>query len=113
MARLYADENFPRQTVIALRRLGHDVVTAFEAGRANKKIPDEKVLAETAREERIVITLNRREFIRLNKSQKHCGIIVCTADRNYEALAARIHDALSKIAEHSNTLIRVNLKNTT
>ena len=34
MARLYANENFPYQVVIALRALGHDVLTVQEAGNA-------------------------------------------------------------------------------
>ncbi len=31
----YADENFPLDVVIELQRLGNDVLTAFEDGRAN------------------------------------------------------------------------------
>ena len=31
MARLYANENFPRQVVAALRANGHDVLTTVEA----------------------------------------------------------------------------------
>jgi uncharacterized protein DUF5615 len=41
---LYANENFPLPTVEALRQLGHDVQTSQDAGRANRKIPDEEVL---------------------------------------------------------------------
>ncbi|HWX42816.1 MAG TPA: DUF5615 family PIN-like protein [Blastocatellia bacterium] len=41
---LYADENFPLRVVLELRRLGHDVLTAFEDGRANQAVPDEDVL---------------------------------------------------------------------
>jgi hypothetical protein len=37
---LYADENFPLRVVEELRRLGHDVVTAFEDGRANQAVTD-------------------------------------------------------------------------
>ena len=44
MARLYADENFRRSVVDLLRAMGHDVLTAFEAGQANQKISDEEVL---------------------------------------------------------------------
>ncbi|GAB4203494.1 MAG: hypothetical protein Fur006_57930 [Coleofasciculaceae cyanobacterium] len=40
MARLYADEQFPRETVLALRTLGHDILTVQEAGKANQQIPD-------------------------------------------------------------------------
>jgi hypothetical protein len=36
VAALYADENFPLEVVEALRRLGHDVLTALEAGQANQ-----------------------------------------------------------------------------
>jgi hypothetical protein len=44
MASLYSNENFPKRVVEELRRLGHDVLTCYEAGRANQKIPDDKVL---------------------------------------------------------------------
>ena len=45
MARLYADEQFPRIVVNLLRALGHDILTVQEAGKANQRIPDEDVLA--------------------------------------------------------------------
>ncbi len=38
MARLYADEQFPRQVVEFLRALGHDVLTVQSAGNAGLKI---------------------------------------------------------------------------
>ena len=44
MARFYSNENFPIQTVRALRRLGHDVLTSHDAGNANRSVPDEEVL---------------------------------------------------------------------
>jgi hypothetical protein len=34
MARLYADEQFPRPVVEHLRSLGHDILTVQEAGNA-------------------------------------------------------------------------------
>ena len=43
MARLYADEDFPLPVVEELRRLGHDVLTVQEAGRANQGIDDATV----------------------------------------------------------------------
>lgn len=46
MARLYADENFPHPVVLELRRLGHEVLTIQEAGKAGQRVPDEMVLAE-------------------------------------------------------------------
>ena len=48
MARFYADEDVDYDVVLALRRLGHDVLTAQEAGRANLRIPDNAVLADAA-----------------------------------------------------------------
>ena len=36
MARLYSNENFPLDMVIALRQLGHDALTSKEAGQANQ-----------------------------------------------------------------------------
>ncbi len=45
MARLYSNENFPLPVVVELRRLGHDVLTVQEAGKANQEIPDDEVLA--------------------------------------------------------------------
>lgn len=66
MAAFYADEGFPLRVVEGLRRLGHDVLTAFEAGQANQRIPDEAVLEFAARSGRVVLTLNRWEFIALH-----------------------------------------------
>ena len=43
MARLYADENVPFPVVEELRRLGHDVLTIFEDGKANRRYPDASV----------------------------------------------------------------------
>jgi predicted nuclease of predicted toxin-antitoxin system len=95
MARCYTNENFPFPTVEALRGLGHDVLTTVESGRAGQTIPDVEVLAFAGAEDRIVITLNRRHFIRLHHTTPtHTGIIVCTFDLDFAALAHRIHTAL-------------------
>jgi hypothetical protein len=61
---------------------------------------------------RIVLTQNRKHFIQLHKrGQPHSGIVVCTYDRNAEALARRIDAA--DLAEIPGTrwLIRVNRPN--
>ncbi len=36
MASHYSNENFSRRVVAQLRLLGHDLLTSFEAGRANQ-----------------------------------------------------------------------------
>ena len=48
MAKLYADENFDYPAVEESRRLGHDVLTAQEAGQGNQRIADPAVLAFAA-----------------------------------------------------------------
>ncbi|MEG4499932.1 DUF5615 family PIN-like protein [Microcoleus sp. F10-C6] len=84
-----------RSSLELLRALGHDVLTVQEAGRANQKIPDPDVLAFATSEKRAVITENRKDFFRLHRIQSlHAGIIACTNDRNWEALANRIHTAI-------------------
>src|SRR5438477_491780 len=64
---LYADENFPLRTVEELRRLGHDVLTALEDGRANQSIPDEDLLARATEIGRTLLTINRLDFKRLHR----------------------------------------------
>jgi hypothetical protein len=109
VARLYSNENFPRPVIEALRKAGHDVLTSHEAGNANRKVPDDQVLAFAIAGGRAVLTLNRRDFIRLHRSGTvHEGIIVCTADANYPAQAERIHQAIHAASHISGQLIRVN-----
>jgi len=96
MARLYADENLPRGVVLALRELGHDVLTTNDAGRSNASIPDEDVVRFAHSMGRIVVTLNRQYFIRLHKSSiAQAGIVVCTVDHDHVALAKRIDAAVA------------------
>jgi hypothetical protein len=40
MAKLYANENFPLPIVEELRRLGHDVLTIQESGKAGQAMSD-------------------------------------------------------------------------
>lgn len=109
MAALYSNENFPLPAVEELRRLGHDVLTVLEAGKAEQAVPDEEVLAFATSVGRIVLTLNRKHFIRLHREQPtHAGIIVCTFDPNFEQQALRIHEALQKTPDMSGQLLRVN-----
>jgi predicted nuclease of predicted toxin-antitoxin system len=63
MARLYADEQFPRKVVELLRDLGHNIITVQEAG--NASLPDDHVLEFAINQNRAVLTLDRRDFKRL------------------------------------------------
>ena len=105
---LYADENFPRPVVLALRQLGYDVLTSQEAGQANRGVPDPDVLAFAASSGRAVLTINRQDFIRLHRQRPdHAGIVVCTADPDDVGQASRISDAVRHAATLAGKLIRV------
>jgi len=107
MVRLYADEQFPFPVVALLRNLGHDARTIQEAGNAGDDDPE--VLAFAVKNDRAVMTQNRRHFIRLHTQQpNHAGIIVCTDDKNLERLATRINDAIAGEENLRGKLIRVN-----
>jgi len=109
MARLYTDENFPLQGAEELRRLGHDVVTVQEEGRALQAVPDHEVLASAVAQARALVTLNRRHFLRLHQeTQDHAGIVVCTFDPDFVGQAVRIHSALQEHEPLAGKLIRVN-----
>jgi hypothetical protein len=58
VASFYADENFRYPVVEELRKLGHDVLTAKEAGRADQRIADEEVLDDARTMSRILLTLS-------------------------------------------------------
>lgn len=109
MARLYANENFPLPVVEELRRLGHEVLTTYEAGDAGKSVPDERVLAFATAEGRALVTINRKHFIHLhNANPDHAGIIVCSFDSDFTGQANRIHTAIGSKAQLSGELIRIN-----
>lgn len=109
MARFYSNENFPLPVVDELRRLGHDVLTIQETGKANQAMSDEDVLAFANKENRILLTLNRRHFIKLhNKRQPHAGILACTFDPDFSAFAKRIDNAIRKQGDLFQMVVRIN-----
>jgi hypothetical protein len=109
MARLYANENFPRRVVELLRQFGHDVLTVQEADNAGQGINDEAVLTFATQQDRAVITINRRDFIRLHALRpEHTGIVVCTQDADIEGQARRIHAIITGVETLRGQLLRVN-----
>jgi hypothetical protein len=109
MARLYANENFPLPAAEALRELGHDVLTTVEAGKSGQAVPDAEALAFATAEGRVLITLNRKHFIRLHAlSADHGGIVVCTFDPDFRGQAERIDSVLRELPEAKGRLVRVN-----
>jgi hypothetical protein len=112
MARLYANENFPLASVHVLRALGHDVLTTAESAQDNRSIADSDVLAFATKQGRAIVTFNKRDFVRLHHSvATHSGIIVCSFDTNFTALAARIDAALKPLGALDNQLIRIHKPN--
>ena len=91
-----------------LRRLGHDVITALEDGRANQSITDHELLARATETGRAILTLNRLDFKRLHiHMPNHAGIIICTEDPDRIGQARRIGDAIAKADELRGQLIRI------
>ena len=105
MARLFADEQFPRPVVERLRSFGHNVLTVQEAGKAGASDPE--VFAFAIAHDRAILTQNRRDFVRLHRFQPdHAGVVVCSDDQNFARLAERTHEAISA-EELQGNLIRV------
>ncbi len=112
MASFYTNENFPLGVVQFLREMGHNVLTSQEAGNANQRIPDEDVLAYAAKAGRILLTLNRRDFVALHEkvTNNHAGIVVCTQSTDLQEQSRRIDEAARGIDNLAGKLIRVNRK---
>jgi hypothetical protein len=108
MALLYADESFHGPIVRHLRTLGHDVLTAYEDGRANQKIPDADVLARATMLGRTVLTNDRNDFHLLHAADaNHSGILTCTRDPDFAAVANRIHAAIAAQPTLAGLLIKI------
>ena len=109
MARLYTNENFPQPVVEELRRLGHDVLTVHETGRAGQSWPDGEVLAFARLQGRVLLTLNRKHFLRLHRQEpEHAGLILCTFDPEFAGQARRIHAAIQEQGPLEGKVLRVN-----
>jgi hypothetical protein len=109
MAALYANENFPVQVVRILRELGHDVLTSYEAGKANRAILDEEVLAFATEQGRALLTLNKRDFLRLhNLDAAHAGLVLCSQDTDVQGQAEKIHQVIQAQKELKGQVFRIN-----
>ncbi len=94
---LLADENLPFPVVSALKQLGYDIKTLLDLGIAGQAVPDNDVLAIATQQNRCLITLNRKDFIKLHREQaEHTGILICTFDTDFTALADRIDQRLQE-----------------
>ncbi len=109
----YSNENFPIVMVNLLRAEGHDVLTSYEAGQANQRIPDDQVLRYAAANNRILITENRQDFIDLHRNTTpHPGIIIFKSDRDYTGKIKAMTDFLAAQGQTlENRLIRIKKQN--
>lgn len=105
---LYADENFPLRVVEELRRLGQDVITAYEDGRANQSVTDKQLLERASEIGRALLTINRLDFKRLHLHfPDHAGIIICTEDPDRLGQARRIAESIAETGELAGKLVRI------
>ena len=107
--RFLADENFPFPVVEALRSFGDDVLTLNDLGKAGQALTDAAVLKLASDDERAVLTLNRKHFVRLHQSSSdHSGIIVCLFDLDFDGQAKRIRSAIGGQSSLVGQLLRIN-----
>ena len=93
--RFYADENLPRAIIEELRQLNYNVLNSYEAQQANKSISDENVLKFAQEKNKIIITLNRDDFVSLHQQgEAHSGITICKDDRDYKSQAQVINESI-------------------
>jgi predicted nuclease of predicted toxin-antitoxin system len=117
MLQFYSNENFPIVMVNLLRAAGHDVLTSYEAGQANQRISDDRVLQYANATNRILITENRQDFIDLHRSSSsHAGIIIFKLDRDYVSKVKTIADFIAQdqqpLADRLLRVMKQNMKNT-
>lgn len=96
-----------------MRSRDYDVLTSYEAGQANKKIPDNVVLEYATHAGRIAIAENRQDFLTLHSTtSNHAGIVICKADRDYAGKVQALHDFLTRDTfPMANRLLRVMKQN--
>jgi len=85
----------------------------MDAGRANASVPDAEVLAFASADKRILLSHNRRHFLQLHRvrTTAHAGVVLCTFDPDFVALAQRIHATVIAAGDLHDQLVRVNRPN--
>jgi hypothetical protein len=104
----YSNDNFVLDMVKILRKLGHTVITSYDAEQANQGISDDKVINYATQNNLAVITFNRDDFIELhNHNIQHSGIVICKTDRDYQGQINFLHEYLQTQNSLLNRLIRI------
>ena len=109
MARFLADEDFDFAIVEALRVRGHEVIRHQEIGEAPRGELDPQVLARARAEGLVLLTHNRRDFVRIHRSGvAHAGILALPQHPDTSDAAARIDALVGAEASLTNRLFKVN-----
>lgn len=107
MAALYVDEDVTGAVVAALRAAGHDVLTAVEAGNANRELPDDQQLEFATAAGRAIVTMNRSHYSMLHRRRPHAGIVTCTRTRPPRQVGEAVVAALATHTDLIGLLVRV------
>jgi len=108
MAQFFADEDFSLQVVSELRRLGHDVLTVRDIGKASQRWPDEELFFFAVAQRRTILTKNRRHFFTLHRRHPdHHGIIACTENPDVRAMTRMIQETILSRPQLRGEYIRI------
>jgi hypothetical protein len=70
------------------------------------------VLSFALSQDRVLLTHNRRHFLRLHAAgTPHAGIVACTVDPDFGGQAVRIHRALLEQSDWTGKIARINRPN--
>ena len=105
MAAFLADQNFEVEVVLALIALGHDTMTARAVGLDRAVDPD--LLAAATAAGRAVLTHDRDYRLLHKAGAVHAGIVFASVDQDFDALAARINQAVASLPDLAGQLIRI------
>jgi len=97
MARFFQDEHLSYKTADQLRAMGHDVLMTEDAGR--KSLKDFDQLTFCTGENRIMITINRKDFMMHDTYWPHHKGIISIKELIPEEARARYLDAI--VQEHA------------
>ena len=106
---LLGDEDFNHKVLKILTEVPYDVTSIKELGLDRKWFSDEDVLKTAIELNRVILTHNKRDFIKLHrKAEWHPGIITCYQTADFETLAGKIISLIEGVDSFENSLFRIN-----
>jgi len=105
---LLGDEDFNHKVLKGLADASYDVTSIRDLGLDRQWFSDEDVLKTAIELGRIVLTHNKRDFIRLHrKTNQHPGIITCYQTSDHDTLTGKILQLLEEVDSFENNLFRI------